>query len=170
MGLMKIPRSAMWLLVLAAAGATVSAQPFGLTNRVAATTLKMPPSPPVYGYSTTNALGNMTFTAPVAIVSAPGDTNRLFVVEQPGRIVVITNLASPTRTVFMDISSRVHYGGEEGLLGLAFHPGYVTNRYFFVFYTIWTNTVSSTTRQDRLSRFEISPSNPNQGLPNSEVV
>src|SRR5713101_6785788 len=146
MGLMKTPRAAMWLLSFAAAGSAFG-QPSGLSNRVAATTLKMPPSLPVYGYSTTNALGNMTFTAPVAIVSAPGDTNRLFVVEQPGRIVVITNLASPTRTVFMDISSRVHYGGEEGLLGLAFHPGYLTNRYFFVDYTIWTNSSSSATRQ-----------------------
>src|SRR6185369_6373883 len=92
------------------------------------------------------------------------------IVEQIGRIVVITNLASPTRTVFMDISSRVHFAGEEGMLGLAFHPGYLTNRYFFVDYVTWTNGVSSSTRQDRLSRFEISPTNPNQGLANSEVI
>lgn len=140
------------------------AQPFGLSNRVSVPTLNLPPTPPVLGYSNANALGNMTFTAPVAIVSAPGDTNRLFIVEQIGRIVVITNLANPTRTVFMDISARLTFNGEQGLLGLAFHPGYLTNRYFFVFY------VTTGTRRDQLSRFEISPSNPNQGLANSEVV
>lgn len=127
-------------------------------------TLRMPPVPPLYGYSSANALGSMTFTAPVAIVSPPGETNRLFIVEQIGRIVVITNLANPTRTVFMDISARLLFNGEQGLLGLAFHPGYLTNRYFYVFY------VTSGTRRDQLSRFEISPSDPNQGLTNSEVV
>ncbi len=140
------------------------AQPFGLTNRVANTTLQMPTAPPVFGYSTANALGAMTFTAPVVIASPPGETNRLFIVEQIGRIVVITNLASPTRTVFMDISGRVNFSGEQGLLGFAFHPGYLTNRYFYVFY------VTTGARRDQLSRFEISASNPNQGLTNSEVV
>ena len=143
---------------------TVVGQPFGLTNRVANTTLRMPTSLPVFGYSFTNALGNLTFTAPVAIVTAPGDSNRLFIVEQIGRIVVITNLANPTRTVFMDVTSRVNFNGEQGLLGLVFHPGYLTNRFFFVFY------VTPGTRMDRLSRFEISPTNPNQGLTNTEVI
>ncbi|HEU0008199.1 MAG TPA: PQQ-dependent sugar dehydrogenase [Verrucomicrobiae bacterium] len=160
---MKFPRRAIGLaFCFLAAG--VMAQPFGLSNRVSVPALNLPPSPPVLGYSNAAALGNMTFTAPVAIVSAPGDTNRLFIVEEIGRIVVITNLASPTRTVFLDISTRVTFSGEQGLLGLAFHPGYLTNRYFFVFY------VTTGARRDQLSRFEISPSNPNQGLPNSEVV
>ena len=69
---------------------------------------------------------------PLYVTHAHDGSNRLFIVEQPGRIIVITNLASPTRTVFMDISSRVLFGGEQGLLGLAFHPGHSTNRSFFV--------------------------------------
>jgi glucose/arabinose dehydrogenase len=133
---------------------------------VANATLSMAPAPPVAGYTSSDAFGSLTFTAPVAIVSPPGETNRLFIVEQGGRIIVITNLASPTRTTFFDISARPLGGGEQGLLGLAFHPGYATNRLFFIFYTI---TISGTL-YDRLSRFEISPSNPNQGLTNSEVV
>ena len=161
---MKIPRACIVTLFFLAAGLTAWSQPFGLSNRVAATTLRMPPAIPVFGYTNVNALGSLTFTAPVAIVPAPGDTNRLFIVEQIGRIVVITNLASPTRTVFMDISGRVNFSGEQGLLGLAFHPGYLTNRYFFVFY------VTPGARRDQLSRFEISASNPNQGNTNSEVV
>jgi glucose/arabinose dehydrogenase len=127
------------------------------------------------GYALSNAFGDtLTFTAPVAIVSPPGDSNRIFIVEQSGRIAVVTNLASPNRTVFMDLTSRVRFSGEQGLLGLAFHPGYLTNRYFYVFYTGNTNgnqTVdSNTARHDHLSRFEISPSNPNAGLPNSELI
>src|SRR6185436_10999718 len=112
------------------------AQPFGLTNRVANTTLRMPAVPPVVGYTTTNAFGNLSFTDPVAIVTPPGETNRLFILEQRGRVAVITNLAVPNRTVFMDISSRIVGGvpsGEQGLLGLAFHPGYATNRYFYLY-------------------------------------
>ena len=151
-------------LLFFAAFLPAQGQPFGLTNRVAATTLRMPPAIPVLAYFSNNALGSMTFSAPVAIVSPPGETNRLFIVEQIGRIVVITNLASPNRTVFMDISSRVLYSGEQGLLGLVFHPGYLTNRTFFVFY------VTSGARRDQLSRFEISPDNPNQSVATSEVV
>src|SRR4029434_3813239 len=143
---------------------TGAGQPFGLSNRVANTTLRMPSALPVFGLGQTSALGNLTFTAPVAIVSAPGDTNRLFIVEQIGRIVVITNLANPTRTVFMDMTNRVNFNGEQGLLGLAFHPDYLNNRLFFVFY------VTPGTRRDCLSRFEISPTDPNQGMTNTEVI
>src|SRR6185503_6907550 len=139
-------------------------QPFGLTNRVANTTLKMPSGLPVFGFTTTNALGTLTFGAPVAIVSAPGETNRLFIVEQSGRISVITNLASPNRTMFLNVSNRVNFSGEQGLLGLAFHPGFRTNRFFYVSY------VTPAPRQDRLSRFEISAIDPNQALSNSEVI
>src|SRR5262245_43994069 len=124
------------------------AQPYGLTNRVGNNTLRMPPAPPVFSYTTNNAFGSLTFSAPVAIVSAPGETNRLFIVEQAGRIIAITNLASPSRTTFFDISSRNLGGGEQGLLGLAFHPGYQTNRFFFIFYTITISGIS----YDRFSR------------------
>src|SRR5882724_11472208 len=75
------------------------------------------------GYALTNAFSGLSFTNPVCIASIPGETNRLFIVERKGRIVVITNLAAPTRSIFMDISSssQVIYagdtpvGGEEGL-------------------------------------------------------
>ena len=149
-------------------------QPYGLSNRVQNTTLRLPPAPPVIGYATSNAFPGLSFTDPVAIAAPPGETNRLFIVEQTGRIIVITNLAEPRLTVFMDIAARVRSGGEQGLLGLAFHPGYRTNRYFFIFYTVNTNGnqtfLGDATRHDRLSRFQISESDPNQGTPASEVV
>src|SRR6476660_1925634 len=79
-------------------------------QRVANTTLQMPPAPPTYGYSSSNAFPALNLTNPVCLASPPGETNRLFVVEKRGRIVVVTNLAAPTRSIFMDISSRVATG------------------------------------------------------------
>ena len=135
-------------------------------TRVPNTTLKMPPAPPALGY-TLQTVSPHAFTAPVALATPPGETNRLFIVEQSGRISVITNItaATPTYLTFLDIQSRVGYdGGEQGLLGLAFHPDYKNNGYFFVFY------VTSGTRMDRLSRFKVSDANANIADPNSETI
>lgn len=162
------------LLVLAATGAmsASTASGAGLT-RVPNTTLRLPLAPPVFGYSATPAFGNLAFSVPVAITSPPGETNRLFIVEQRGRIAVITNLANPTRTVFLDITGKVNTsasgGDERGLLGLAFHPGYATNRYFYVAYSTTTTTPAGNGAHQRLARFEASPDNPNAALPASEL-
>lgn len=104
-------------------------------ERVANTTLQMPQTPPVFGYQFTNAFPGVTFLNPMGIVSAPGDTNRLFIMERAGRIAVITNLAAPNRTVYLDISSKVQTTNDCALSGLAFHPGFATNGWFYVFYT-----------------------------------
>jgi glucose/arabinose dehydrogenase len=125
--------------------------------------------PVAAGVGITNAFPGVAFTSPICIVSPPGETNRLFILERAGRVTVITNLAAPNRTVFMDISSRVITGGEEGLLGLAFHPGYATNRYFYLFYSLTTNTAAGTGRHQRVARFETSPSDPNVGMVSSEL-
>lgn len=101
----------------------------------------------------------------VCITAPPGETNRLFICEHGGIIDVITNLAAPNRTVFMDLSSRTYFSGEAGLLGLAFHPGFATNGYFYVSYNGQTNSSIA----DIVSRFKISSANINQGDPNSEV-
>ena len=61
-------------------------------------------------------------------------SNRLFIVEQGGRIKVLQSDES-VPTVFLDISAKTVASGERGLLGLAFHPQYSTNGRFFVFYT-----------------------------------
>lgn len=147
----------------------IVAQPFGLSNRVGNTTLRLPPAPPVYGYSTPNAFGTLTFTDPMSVKAPPGETNRLFVVEQNGIIAVITNLAAPTRTVFLDIVSRVAGGvpsDERGLLGLAFHPDYANNRLFYVYYS--TTSVSGAQLYQRLARFQTQAENPNAADPSSE--
>ncbi|MCI0745912.1 MAG: PQQ-dependent sugar dehydrogenase, partial [Verrucomicrobia subdivision 3 bacterium] len=144
-------------------------QPFGLTNRVANTTLRMPGSLPVTGYGVSNAFPGVIFQQPIAFASPPGETNRLFILEREGRVTVITNIASPNRTVFMDISGPVTTDGEEGLLGIAFHPNYAANRYFYLFYSLVTTTDAGPTRHQRISRFQTSASNPNQGVVASEL-
>jgi hypothetical protein len=96
-------------------------------------------------------------------------------VEKKGLIVVITNLAAPNRNIFMDITGVVTnapdttFYGEEGCLGLTFHPGFATNGFFYVFYTGLTTTAAGSGRHDILSRFKVSPGDPNQGDSASEV-
>lgn len=71
--------------------------------------------------------------APLFLTAPAGDA-RLFVVEQPGRIRIVSGgqlLAAP----FLDLTDRVSAGGERGLLGLAFHPDYARNGYLYVNYT-----------------------------------
>ena len=73
-------------------------------------------------------------TRPVLVTFAPGDSTRVFIVEQGGRIRLVKNdtlLPDP----FLNISSLVSSGSERGLLGLAFHPDYQANGRFFVNYT-----------------------------------
>jgi glucose/arabinose dehydrogenase len=73
-------------------------------------------------------------SSPVHVTAPRGEPNRLYVVEQPGVIRVFVNgklRAQP----FLDISRQVVSGGEQGLLSMAFHPRYATNRRFYVNYT-----------------------------------
>jgi hypothetical protein len=76
------------------------------------------------------ALVKSGFSAPVFLTHA-GDS-RLFVVEQGGVIKIING---STVSTFLNISTLISKGGERGLLGLAFHPGYATNGLFYVDYT-----------------------------------
>src|SRR5437016_11590365 len=76
-----------------------AAYPAGEGVRVANSTLRFPSEPPVVGFGVTNILGDLTFDDPVCVKFPPGATNRLFVVERIGRIMVITNLAAPSKTI-----------------------------------------------------------------------
>lgn len=91
------------------------------------------------------------FSSPVGIENA-GDS-RLFIVEQGGLIRILNTNGTINATPFLNVSTIISAGGERGLLGLAFHPNYVTNGFFFVNYT---NTAGNTV----IARYSVS-GNPN---------
>lgn len=155
-------QAAMWTAAGGVAAMTASA-------REPNTSLQLPAEPPSYGFTVTPAFPGLTFAAPMALTAPPGETNQLFIVERGGRIQVITNLAAPTKTLFLNLAARVSTSGEGGLLGLAFHPGYATNGWFFVYYTLSTNTDAGTGFHDRVSRFQRSAESPFQALETSEI-
>lgn len=71
---------------------------------------------------------------PVFVTHAPGETERLFVLEQEGRIRVVRN-GTVNAAAFLDITDRVELlTWEQGLLGLAFHPQYAQNGLFYIHY------------------------------------
>ena len=91
-----------------------------------------PPPPVDSDYEAEQILTGLS--APVDLQAPPGDTARIFIVEQTGRIRIARNGVLDPRP-FLDVSALVSQGGEQGLLGLAFHPQYATNGRFFVHYT-----------------------------------
>ena len=113
----------------------------------------------------TPAFPLLSFNSPVDLHHAGDGSNRLFVVEQDGVIRVFDN--NPVQTaapVFLDIRGRVTSGGETGLLGLAFHPNYAANGFFFVYYT------APSPLRSVIARYEVDPANPDLGNPDSELI
>ncbi len=87
--------------------------------------------------SLVKAFPRLTFNEPVFLTHAGDGTNRIFVVQQDGNILVFPNdSAAAGDKIFLHITPKLSAtGNEEGLLGLAFHPQYKTNGYFYVNYT-----------------------------------
>jgi glucose/arabinose dehydrogenase len=83
------------------------------------------------------AFPRLSFENPLFLAAAPGAPQSLYVVTQGGRIFVLPREKDPPAArVFLDLRGRVtQSGGEEGLLGLAFHPDFARNRAFYVYYT-----------------------------------
>src|SRR5262245_43535096 len=100
---------------------------------------------------------------PVLLTHARDGSNRKFIVEQPGRILVLQP-GVQTPTVFLDIRMRVLSGGEQGLLGLAFHPQYGINGRFFVNYTRQTDGATV------IAEYRLVSGNTNAADPSSEIV
>jgi glucose/arabinose dehydrogenase len=111
------------------------------------------------------AYPNLNFNQPVGILSPKDQTNRLFVIEQPGIIRVFENDANTeTSTVFLDIASSVTYGGEQGLLGLAFDPDYQNNGYLYI------NYITDNPRRTVIARYNTSTANPNEADMESQLI
>jgi glucose/arabinose dehydrogenase len=105
-----------------------------------------------------------TFSHPTVISHAGDTSGRLFVVEQPGRVWIVqsNNVLAPP---FLDISNRVmSTGAEQGLLGLAFPPGFSTNNHFYVDYTRRTDGSIV------ISRFSLTATNSSVADTNSEQI
>ncbi|MGZ4903732.1 MAG: PQQ-dependent sugar dehydrogenase [Halobacteriota archaeon] len=125
----------------------------------------VPPTGTTHQYNVERAFPHLVFTNPVGIYNAGNGSNQLFVVEQTGIIKVFENNASvSTAATFLDISDRVSSGGELGLLGLAFHPRFNENGYFYVYYTA-DNPLRSV-----VSRFSASHANGTQADRSSEAI
>lgn len=119
----------------------------------------------VQKYSIQYAFPNLVFQNPVDLQASPDSTNRLFVVEQAG--IIKTFINDPVileSSEFLNIESRVISGGERGLLGLAFHPDFGTNGFFYVYYTVIPDGNS------RISRFSVDNANPQVADSASEQV
>src|SRR5260221_5113377 len=108
---------------------------------------------------------HLSFNLPVGLVPPNDSSDRLCVVEQAGVIRIAPRDSNATSAkTFLDIHTIVASGGELGLLGLAFHPDYAANGYFYVDYT--RNSPLRTV----ISRFRVSASNPDSADPASEFI
>ena len=111
------------------------------------------------------AFPNLTFSSALDLQNSGDGTNRLFAVERNGIIKVFPNQPDVSSTkIFLNITDRVTAGGETGLLGLAFHPDYETNGFFYVNYT------APSPLRTVISRFQVSSSNPDSADKNSELI
>ena len=116
-------------------------------------------------YDLSPAFPALEFDMPVELTSPLDNSNRVFVVEQKGKIMSFANHADvKSAAVFLDIVKKVDSGGEKGLLGLAFHPDYKNNGFFYVNYT------RSSPLETIISRFKVSRSNAGSADPASEEI
>lgn len=129
-------------LVLACSGALLFASTAATAGNGGATDI-----------ATTRVADGLGFT--VGITHAPGDPTRLFILEKPG-VIKILNLETGTvnPTPFLNINGDVgggtSFNDERGLLGLAFHPNYQENGYFYVNFT--ANNGATTIRRYKVSK------------------
>ncbi len=125
-----------------------------------------PPDKAPAAYKISNAYPALSFTRPVDFQHAGDGSGRVFVVEQRGVISVFEDAQNvKDKKTFLDISGPVDdKGNEEGLLGLAFHPDYQKNGYFYIDYTI------DNPARTRISRFKVSPDDPDKSMKDSEQV
>ncbi len=101
---------------------------------------------------------------PVNLAFPPDDSGRMFVVGVGGEISIVDADGNLLPDPFLDLSDTVALRpGQQGLLGLAFHPNYAENgRFYVVFNNLFANGAIS------LSEFQVDPANPNVAVPKTE--
>ncbi|HSI21227.1 MAG TPA: PQQ-dependent sugar dehydrogenase, partial [Verrucomicrobiae bacterium] len=159
--------------------ATVSIA-FSSNLRIPTAAFSMPAAPPAQAVELVELLSGLN--SPVAIASPPGDTQRVFVCQKGGLLRLVPNIATPSLAAspFLDLPTLLSTRGngvpskaesmsttsEQGLLSVAFHPSYATNRQFYIFYSVKVGS----TIYERVSMFLRSAADPNLADPNSEKV
>jgi glucose/arabinose dehydrogenase len=122
--------------------------------RASVASINLPLREPIRGYGFSNLFPQLKFSQPVGIACPPGESNRLFVVEQSGRIVVVRLGAEPELDTFLDLRENLWVTRESGLLSLAFHPDFAANGRFFTYRIVITPDHRF---QFRLSEFRCDP-------------
>lgn len=135
------------------------------------TTLRFPQKPGSFGYQFVDVL-DLPFDHPTQVVFPPGETNRLLVVEQPGRIIAITNLAVPTKSLFLDLSADTSFGPEEGMVALALHPDFARNGRLFIHRVVSVPVPDELEpeRFNQISEVRVSPDDPNRADPQERIL
>ena len=115
----------------------------------------------------TRTFENQKIKLPVALAIPPDGTDRLFLVQQFGKITILPKDRDSSQEItFLDVTDRplIKQQFEEGLLGLAFHPDYAKNRKFYIYYSL------QDPKHTRVSEFQTSIDNPDKADLSTERV
>lgn len=136
--------------------------------KTANSTLTFSAQAPAGGWQFSNAFSGITFSQPTCLETIPGNSQAVVVTERAGRIQIIPDVtaSSPSKTLFLDISGDTKTSTFCGLRGVAFHPDFATNRYFYIGYD-HNNGNNDTVR---VSRFTANVSNLNEVNASTELV
>jgi len=146
--------------------ATVESEnPVPTSVPTAASDTPAPASGPLPSVRAEPVFPGVSFDRMVFLTHPEGMPDRLYLVLQPGRIMVFDNVPNPSSPeIFLDIRSRVSdRGNEEGLLGLAFDPDYANNGYFYVYYS------AASPRRSAIARYH-APAGTQQADPTTEKI
>jgi uncharacterized repeat protein (TIGR03806 family) len=131
---------------------TGSQDGFGLASRESRADLRLPGAPSSRtGVMVSEAFDGLSFEQPLFLAQVPAE-DRLVVVEKIGRVLVFDRAAGTSQAdVVLDLSERVITDSEQGLLGLAFDPGFADNRFIYVYYSVASD--GPTDQQSVVARF-----------------
>ncbi|HHI80120.1 MAG TPA: hypothetical protein ENK02_09065 [Planctomycetes bacterium] len=145
---------------------TPGPRPFGLQRRTVVSGLTFPLDRGTAGQiKLVTAFPKLKFSQPLFLTYAPDGSDRIFVVQKGGKILVFpNNPQASTSKVFLDLSKKIFPYGERGLLGMAFQPDYVKSGVFYVYYS------TPGTHYSIVARYKVSSNDPNKADPNSEQI
>jgi putative heme-binding domain-containing protein len=164
--------------ILSPARAQKSQKSFGIDKRVPWTTSRISGSPePPPPYRVERAFPGLSFVNPLLMERAPG-SNRLFVGEHAGKIYSFPNDPKCSKAdLFLDLTTELSAWkkmaaakGINAVYGLAFHPDFARNRYCYICYVLDSKDGKQLENGTRLSRFEVTRTDPPRCLPATEKV